>query len=277
MKTPIAALTMTALLLVAGGCQSGHGTSLAILADETVAETASANFGAFGFTPIGIDNSSADEKNVARPSGAFTATKSIVAEERTFTLSQAHQVFEISDSQATPVLAAKAILGSVSFKIGASSIDRDFNGQLGTSDNGSGNPNNPDATVNSGWAYIQLDPGYSNSSATGYRPIVRTKRVIAMSQGTSMLIFNDPLSNPSEEFIINRANSGGNISVKLNGNATPVILAPGQYTRVEGLPGLPSADAPSLLSDVPANSKLKKFLNYARRARAVAFNTDTGE
>lgn len=281
MKTPLAGLAIAVLLLGAGGCQVGGGTVDGTGTIASLSEATTANFGVFGFTPIGIDKGSADQLNVDRPSGAFTATKSVVAEDRTFTLSQAHQVFEVSDSQPAPVLAAKAVLGSAIFNYVESNniktLNRDFNGQLGTSDNGNGNPINPDVTVNDGWAYIQLEPGYSNSAATGYRPIVRTKRVIAMSQGTQMLIFNDADPNSSEEFIINRAISGGNILVTLNGNPTSIVLAPGRFIRVTGTATAPTSSQPRLLTGLDADSKLKKFLIYARRARKVAFNTDTGE
>jgi hypothetical protein len=274
MKTPIAALTMTALLLVAGGCQVGGNS----IANSHPSDGGEARFGVFGLNPF-VGSAGSTQQNSSRPSGAFTATSSILAEDRTFTLSAAHQVFEITDSQAAPVLAAKAILGSVSFRYGTLSnqivVTRSFNGQLGTSSNDLGNPANPDISINSGWAYIAMDSSYANGTNTGYRPIVRTKRVIAMSQGTSMLIFNDPAT--SEEFIINRANAVGNITVTLNNNPNPFIVQPGYFMRVSGTETSPTGETPKLISGEDSAGKLRSFMRHVARPRMILFPQDVGE
>lgn len=273
MKTPLAGLAIAVLLLGIGGCQVGGNS----IANSHPSDGGEARFGVFGLNPF-VGSAGSTQQNNSRPSGAFTATSSILAEDRTFTLSAAHQVFEITDSQAAPVLAAKAILGSVSFKYGTIStivVTRSFNGQLGTSSNDIGNPANPDISINSGWAYIAMDSGYANGTNTGYRPIVRTKRVIAMSQGTSMLIFNDPAT--PEEFIINRANAVGNVTVTLNNNPNPVIVQPGYFMRVSGTETSPIGEAPKLISGEAENSKLRSFMRHVARPRMIVFPQDVGD
>ena len=289
MKTPLAGLAIAALLLGAGGCESGGEKACQTAANSIQPDDGVVSFGVFGLDSTGAQRYFPSQLAPNRPGGAFAPAGTIVAEKRDFTFSNSHQILEITDSRPTPTVAGRSILGCANFvylngQSATISVSRDFSGQLGTFDNSAagGYRANPEISVNSGWAYVELESGYSTVGATGYRPIVRTKRVIAMSQGTSMLIFNDPTENidgtpGGEEYIINRANAGRNIVVSLNNNSTRVDVPPGQFIRVYGSEITPEATTPAAWGGLPPTSKLKSFMLYAKRARDAAYNKDTGE
>ena len=298
MKTPIAALAISALLFGLGGCQSGGNKTCQTATNASQPEEEVVSFGVLGLNATGAQRLFPNQLVANRPGGAFAPAGTLVAEERTFAFSNSHQILEVTDSLSpSPALAAKALLGCASFTYTTAdttpttvAINRDFSGQLGTYSVPSGNPANPAITLESGWAYIQTENAYSNSGPTGYRPVVRTKRVVAMSQGTSMLIFSDPTDNSSgsatggEELIINRMRAGGaSLKVKLNDpSSTIVTVPPESFISVYGTENNPASTSPETwkITTNPASTtklKVRALMKYAKRARDAAYNIDTGE
>jgi len=184
-------------------------------------------------------------------------------------------VCDATDAQGTQ--AARVLLGASRFDFASpspGSVNRDFDGVT------YGGSDGPELNLHSGWAYIESAAGYNNTGPGRYRPIVRTRRVIAMCEGLgSLLILNDSGAGaaPSagdEEFIVNRSSSGGAITLRRVSDGAALGTVPaGMFIRVSGDVNAPTADAAVPLDQAPEGSKLKAFLESAREARESALHS----
>jgi hypothetical protein len=277
MKSDALKFGVCGLITVLAGCQGGPASAPPPDGADSISPARAALV-----SPTGTYAAPSPTTAGTSAASTFSPQQAIVAESADFTISRALQTYSITDSQKTPVKAAKALAGY--FKVRGPNASRDFSGSIGLSPDpeGQGTSGETELGMNSGWAYFELEAGYAPPAGTAgrYRPIVRTKRTIAMSEGTSMLIFNDSdpttgLGNNTEEFIVNPASGRGVITVTTN-NARVFTLNPGQYIVLSGGTNNPTVGSVSNLdSTTPAPPpKLTKLMNYASKAVKTTLGTD---
>lgn len=199
------------------------------------------------------------KRGYLRPSAAVLTVDDVIE------LNSRIEKFDIYD--ATNILVGTWRFGPIDME--EPSLNRPFSGVLRNSAT-----NNIELEMSRGWSYSELN-GLPGGGI--FRPTIRTRRVVASSNGTSALIFIDDDGTgdlgTGEEFIVNLGGSGGDIEVRNSAGALLETIEPGNYVKVTGtsnvsapkpLPG--GAPAPGEPGHDPETYKIFNLLGFAQQA-----------